>query len=123
MEKDIIKLTIPSQANYISVVRLTTSSIGNNIGFNIDDIEDLKVCISEACINALDKSTEINIEFRIETDKLTMKVDNVSQYKPDDLEINKERQLGILIIESLMDEVHFTEKGVEMIKYIEDGHR
>lgn len=123
MEKDIIKLTIPSQANYISVVRLTTSSIGNNIGFNIDDIEDLKVCISEACINALDKSTEINIEFRIETDKLTMKVDNVSQYKPDDLEINKERQLGILIIESLMDEVHFTEKGVEMIKYIEDGNK
>lgn len=39
------------------------------------------------------------------------------------MEINKERQLGILIIESLMDEVHFTEEGVEMIKYIEDGHR
>ena len=123
MKKDIIKLTIPSRANYISVVRLTTSSIGNSIGFNIDDIEDLKVCISEACINALDKSTEINIKFIIELDKLIMKVDNVSLYNPDNTEINKEKQLGILIIKSLMDEVNFVEEGVEMIKYIEDGHR
>jgi len=123
MEKDIIKLTIPSQGKYISVARLTISSIGNSIGLNIDDIEDIKVCISEACINALDKSENIDIEFKIEVDKLTMKVDKVSQYKLEDMEINKERQLGILIIESLMDEVHFTEEGVEMIKYIEDGHR
>ena len=121
MEKDIIKLSIPSKVNYICVARLTTSSIGNNIGFNIDDIEDLKVCVSEACINALDKSTDINIEFMIELDKLIIKVDNVSKYRPEDLEINKEKKLGILIIESLMDEVYFSKKGVEMIKYIEDG--
>ena len=121
MGKDIIKLSIPSKANYICVARLTTSSIANNIGFNIDDIEDLKVCVSEACINALDKSTDINIEFMIELDKLIIKVDNVSKYRPEDLEINKEKKLGILIIESLMDEVYFSKKGVEMIKYIEDG--
>lgn len=123
MGKDIIKLTIPSKPDYISVVRLTSSSIGNSIGFNIEEIEDIKVSISEACINALNKSNEINIIFRIEADKLIMDVNNVSPYKSNDSQMNKEMELGILIIESLMDEVNFSEEGVEMIKYIEDGHK
>lgn len=123
MKKDIIKLTIASKPNYISVVRLTSSAIANNIGLNIDDIEDIKVSIAEACINALDKADEINIQFQIEEDKLIMKVDNVSPCKDDEIDLNKEIELGILIIESLMDEVNFSEKGVEMIKYIEDGNK
>ncbi len=123
MKKDIIKLTIASKPDYISVVRLTSSAIANNIGLNIDDIEDIKVSIAEACINALDKADEINIQFQIEEDKLIMKVDNVSPCKDDEIDLNKEIELGILIIESLMDEVNFSEKGVEMIKYIEDGNK
>ncbi len=53
MKKDIFKLTIPSKPDYISVARLTSSAIANKIGFNIEDIEDIKVSIAEACINAL----------------------------------------------------------------------
>ena len=48
-------------------------------------------------------------------------VDNVSIYNEEE-DNNKEMELGILIIKSLMDEVNFSEKGVEMIKYIEDGN-
>ncbi len=50
-----------------------------------------------------------------------MKVENVSTEEQLDIE-NKEMELGILIIKSLMDEVKFSEEGVEMIKYIEDGN-
>ena len=31
--------------------------------------------------------------------------------------------MGILIMESLMDEVNFNSKGVELIKYIKDGKK
>lgn len=123
MKNDIIKITIPSKPDYISVVRLTSSVIANNMGLNIDDIEDIKVAIAEACINALRKSNEIFIQFEIKQDKLVMKVNNVSLYKDDKIDLNKEIELGILIIKSLMDEVEFTEEGVEMIKYIEDGNK
>ncbi|HSH35045.1 ATP-binding protein [Schnuerera sp.] len=120
MEKDIFKLTIPSKPDYISVARLTSSSIANKIGFNIEDIDDIKVSIAEACINALDKTNQINIEFQIQEDKFIILVDNVTMYNKDDMK--KEMELGILIIKSLMDEVNFSKKGVEMIKYIEDGN-
>ena len=123
MKKDIITLTIPSKPDYISVIRLTSSSICNTMGFNIEDIEDIKVSISEACINALNNSSEINIVFQIEKDKLIVNVDNVSYENINGKEINKEMELSLLIIESLMDKVNFSDKGVEMIKYIEDGIR
>ena len=123
MKKDIIELKIPSKPDYISVVRLTSSAICCNMGLSIDDIEDIKVSIAEACINALNKSDEINIKFKIEEDKLIIKVNNVSLCKDSEIDLNKEIELGILIIKTLMDQVNFDEEGVEMIKYIEDGNK
>lgn len=123
MKKEIIELIIPSKPDFISVARLTSSSIANKLGLNIDDIEDIKVSIAEACINALNKSDEINIKFEIEEDKLIMKVDNVSPTKDIDEDLDKEIELGILIIRSLMDEVNFIDEGVEMIKYLKDEYK
>lgn len=65
-KKDTINITIPSKPDYISVVRLTSSAIASNMGLNIEEIEDIKVSIAEACINAIDKSNEINVQFEIE---------------------------------------------------------
>ncbi|NLW22036.1 MAG: histidine kinase [Tissierellia bacterium] len=122
MKNDIIKLIIPSKPDYISVARLTSSAIANKMGLCIDDIEDIKVSIAEACINALNKANQIDIIFKVQEDKLVMEVENVYPSKHGE-DIDKEIELGILIIKSLMDEVNFTDKGVEMIKYIEDGNK
>jgi serine/threonine-protein kinase RsbW len=79
------------------------------------------VAIAEACINALDKSEEIYIKYEILQDKLIIFVKNVSEKISEDISDKKERELGILIIKSLMDEVEFTGDGVKLIKNIEDG--
>lgn len=123
MREDIIELTIPSKPEYISVARLTCSSIGSKMGLNIDDIEDIKVCIAEACVNALRKDDKVSMVFHIKKDKLMMKVDNVFHSEEEDMESNKTMELGLLIIESLMDQVIFDEKGVEMTKVVEDDIR
>lgn len=123
MEKDIIKISIPSKPEYMSIVRLTSSAIGSNLGLNLDDIEDIKVCISEAYINALCKSDKVNIEFEVKKDKLIMRVDNVDPVEDEEVDLKKEIDLGLLIIESLMDEVYFSKEGVEMVKHIEDDNR
>ena len=122
MIRDIIELSIPRKPDYISLVRLTTSGIAHSMGLNIDDIEDIKVCIGEACINSLSdtKSEEIKLVFEVRKDRLTIKVNNVAEETSEDLEEFKELKLGLLIIKSLMDEVYFSEFGIEMIKYIED---
>lgn len=121
MENDLIKLTIPNKPDYVGVVRLTTSAIASRIGFNIEEIEDIKVAIAEACIDALDKSEDLCIEYKVCLDKLIIYVRNVTE--DESSEKSKEKELGILIIKSLMDEVIFNEQGIEMIKFIEDGNK
>lgn len=121
MDKETVELRVPSKPDYVSVVRLTTSAIASNADLNIDDIDDIKVAIAEACINALDKSEEIYIKYEILQDKLIIFVRNVSEKISEDISDKKERELGILIIKSLMDEVEFTGDGVKLIKNIEDG--
>lgn len=121
MNNDIIKLSIPKKPEYISIVRLTASSIGNNLLFNIDDIEDIKVSVGEACINSLitEDNDQISIIFEIEEERLIIKISDTIENISEVTNANKERELGLLIIKSLMDEVKFTSNGIEMIKHIE----
>jgi len=123
MSRDIFKLTIPAKPDYISVARLTSSAIASKIGFSLEEIEDVKVSLSEACTNALRRVDEINIQFVIDDEKFTMVVENVlSTFENEDIS-TKELEMGILIMKSLMDEVKFLDKGVELIKYIKDGNK
>lgn len=119
MERDLIELRIPNKPDYVGVIRLTTSAIGSKVGLNIEEIEDVKVSISEACNNALGKSKNFVIKYDLNNEKLEIFVENVSEENINDN--LKEKKLGILIIKSLMDEVYFTSEGIKMIKIIKDG--
>jgi len=48
-----IKLSIPAISKYVSIVRLTASGLAAKLGFSSDDIEDIKVAVSEACNNSV----------------------------------------------------------------------
>lgn len=121
MIKDNIYLNIPCKPDYISLVRLTTSAIAHNLNLNIDEIEDIKVCIGEACVNVINQNREddISIHFEVEEKKLTIKVKAVVESIGDDPDSFKDAELGLLIIKSLMDEANFTDQGIDMVKYIE----
>lgn len=133
---DSIKLSVPNKAEYVSVVRLTTSAIASRMGFDIEEIEDIKVAIAEACTNTLEHGLDnegknFDIDFDMYADKLAItvkdtgkgfNVDNVKELKVEDL---GEGGLGIFIINSLMDEVEIIGDGeksteIRMIKYIKD---
>lgn len=121
MTNDIITLDVPSKPDYISLIRLTTSGIAHNMGLNIDDIEDVKVCVGEACVNVINLNNVdvISIVYVVENDKLIIKVKDMIEEIHDKLDNSREGELGLLIIKSLMDEVTFTNEGIVMTKYIE----
>lgn len=119
MKRDLIELNIPNKPDYVGVIRLTTSAIASKTGLNIEEIEDVKVAIAEACINALGTSENFVIKYELYNERLEIFVENVSEVN--DYDASKEKELGILIIKSLMDEVFFTNEGIRMIKIIEDG--
>lgn len=121
MNKDIINLKIPMKPDYISLVRLTASSIAYNLNMSIHEIDDIKVCIGEACNNSLSFSDkeEIAIVFEVDPEKVTIEVEGVMENIPDELDESNERELGLLIIRTLMDTVEYDNYGIRMTKYIE----
>lgn len=118
--KEVTKLTIPSRPQYISVIRLVASGIGSQLNLSIDDIEDLKVSVAEACINVINfgNTDEISVEFIVNETELIIEIEDVVHSISKESENYMESNLGLMIIESLMDEVTFTDKGVKLIKYI-----
>ncbi|MBO3444581.1 ATP-binding protein [Clostridium sp. CCUG 7971] len=124
-------MEISSNPEYVGIIRLTTSGIANKIGFSIDDIEDMKVAVSEACTNAIKHSNDnvFNITFSILENGLTIEIqDNGKGYDIEnavqpDLENPKENGLGLFIIQTLMDDVSIESKEnqgtiVRMTKYL-----
>lgn len=49
MNGDVIRLQFPARPDYILAVRLAVSAVAQRVGFDIEDIEDLKVASAEAC--------------------------------------------------------------------------
>ena len=48
-----VKLSLPAIDSYVAVARLTVSGIASRMNFSIEDIEDIKVAVSEACTNVV----------------------------------------------------------------------
>ena len=77
---DYIEIKIPAKPDYIGVIRLTLSGIANRIGYTYEEIEDIKIAVSEACTNAVqhayskDEDGEVIVGFGIYEDKLELMV-------------------------------------------------
>lgn len=134
MSNDVISIKLPSKAEYVSIARLAASVISNTIGFDVEDIDDIKVAVGEACNNAVlhGKSEEevYEIAFKLSDDKIHIEVkDNgigfdEEKYEEPDLNNLKGNGLGIYIMKSLMDEVDIianNEDGtvLKLVKYLD----
>lgn len=131
MSTQILKMEIVANPEYISIIRLTLSGIANSIGFCIEDIEDMKVAVSEACTNVIRHSDDdkICIIFEKAENGLTTIIEdngkgyNLDSIKKPDLLNPKENGLGIFIIKTLMDDVYIESKEnkgtfIKMTKYM-----
>jgi serine/threonine-protein kinase RsbW len=133
---DFVELKVPAKAEYVGVVRLLISGVASRLGFSIDDIEDMKLAVAEACTNAIlhayqDKDEgQIIIGCATFEDRLEIMVIDHGQsfdiehlqhrLKPIDRNTSidqlKEGGLGLFLIETLMDEVQISnESGIVIV--------
>mgnify|MGYP000958533322 CR=1 FL=1 len=104
---DTVSVLIPPKAEYVSIARLTASGIASRMGFDIDEIEDIKVSISEVINRMIDKgipSDGINIDFHLFSDYIRIDF-RLSGSSPRDTFEGEEDGFAFEIIRALMDEV------------------
>ena len=113
-KNDIIELTLPINAAYVSAARLTASSVSNRLGFSIDEIEDIKAAVSEACtyvVKYFSSKNEKNfcIKFKITENQIDidLTVDAATKLSQD------EDDMGLCMIKALVDkfELNFDENN------------
>jgi len=141
-EKDLdtTELKVPAKTNYISVVRLCVSGIADRMKFSVDDLEDIKIAVGEACINSIkhgydnksNPDSVIMIRFSMTPEKLvilvkdkgkgfdTALVDVVSRQKGPDQKKPGHIGMGVYLMKTLMDHIEFKSSSrgtqVEMSK-------
>jgi serine/threonine-protein kinase RsbW len=63
-----VTLTVPAQSRYLSVVRTAAAGLAARLDFTLDDIEDLRIAVDEACALLLKQArsdSEVRCEFRV----------------------------------------------------------
>ena len=48
-ERDIVSISLPAIGAYLSVLRTATAGLAARLDFTLDDIEDLRIAVDEAC--------------------------------------------------------------------------
>src|SRR4029078_13412021 len=70
-------LRVPADGAYVSVLRTMTAGLAARLDFTVDDIEDLRIAVGEACALVLpeaDPDADLEAEFRLTPGTLTISV-------------------------------------------------
>lgn len=108
-KKKVIKLSIPADNSMVAVARLTASALANRIGFDIEEIDDIKIAVAEASkyIIGKTKNDEIQISFHLKTNKFEIEIKDIEEeYK--DLKISRKKQdysdnIEMYVLKTIMD--------------------
>lgn len=147
-EKKILRISCPAETAYLSAIRAFVSEIAKCMGFSMDDLGKIEVCVDEACTNVVEHAykeeallgspscgqTEIDVALHIDEEMLTIEVrdqgvgsnagfentiDNIEDYRKKYVPSG----LGLYIINNLMDEVNISHPSssgtlLSMTKYL-----
>ena len=104
-----IDLMLPLLPEMVHIVRLTVSGIASRMGFQIDDIEDIKVAVAEICnqiilkICSVTERCSIHFEMMEKCLKVKFAFENL---KPKGFKLfDEDDAFGMCIVNSLVDEV------------------
>jgi serine/threonine-protein kinase RsbW len=113
---DVVELRVPCKAEWVALVRLSVAAVASRLNFSIDEIEDIKIAVAEACTNAIQHAKDCPfIEIKCEAIPGGLRI-GVRDYgrgtradaiRSRELEDERVGGLGVFLIRSLMDDTHY----------------
>ena len=112
-----VELRIPSKPEWVAVARLAVAAVANRLPFSVEEIEDLKLAMAEACTICIQQGPDaktIDIVCEAATSRLQVEVRD-SRYRlrgeaatkrPAVVAVEGEG-LGIFLIQALMDKLDY----------------
>jgi len=111
----VVELRIPAVPEWVGVARLAAAGIASRLDFSIEDIEDLKLAVAEACNCCIQNggSGDVRIACELHADRIVIAVERAGDLGPaaapppatgDDADLGG---LGVFLIRALMDDVTY----------------
>lgn len=114
---ELVELRIPARAEWVALARLAAATVANRLHLSIEEIEDVKLAVAEACAAIIQHDGHGEFLFltcEISAEALRIRVRDDGGYGgavPERQRINFEEAriagLGIFLIRTLMDEVSY----------------
>lgn len=76
-DEDIVVLTVPAEGAYLSVLRTAAAGLAARLHFTLDEIEDLRIAVDEACamlVGDAAPGSDLSCRFAVAEDALSVAV-------------------------------------------------
>ena len=75
--QDVVTIKLPAAGAYLSVLRTATAGLAARLDFTLDEIEDLRIAVDEACAMLLTQAVpgaDLECQFGLEADSMRVAV-------------------------------------------------
>ncbi len=125
---DTVELHIPARAEWVALARLAVSAIANRLKLTIEEIEDVKLAVAEACTSIIQQDAHgetLALTFETMPGALRVHVRDTGSHdlragaaSAMDYDEARVVGLGVFLIRTLMDEVSYDqhpERGTDLV--------
>ena len=114
MHGEEVTLTMPARPELLRVARLTAAGLAGRLGFNFDEIEDVKIAVDELCfalVGTKGRDGDLTVVYRLHADAIEIEGrgsfgNGPSQPVPS--------ELSAQILAAVVDEHELTREGEEL---------
>jgi anti-sigma regulatory factor (Ser/Thr protein kinase) len=110
---DEVKLTMPAQPQLLRVARLAAAGLAGRLGFNFDEIEDVKIAVDELCfalVGTKGREGDLTLTYRMLPDALEIEGSGDIGAAPPAAPSDLSEQ----ILAAVVDEHELTREGTEL---------
>lgn len=102
-----IRLAVPAALEYVRIVRLTASGVASRLGFDVEEIEDLRVAVDELASLVVESADggELGVQFAVRDDIL--RIEGEALLAPGQSEVRVD-DLTAQILAAVVDEWDFS---------------
>jgi serine/threonine-protein kinase RsbW len=99
---DTIRLTVPAALEYVRIVRLTGSGVASRLGFDIEEIENLRVALDELASMTIEFAASGDLELTFATTETELRINGRAPVAPG-VEVGVE-ELTAQILKAVIDD-------------------
>jgi serine/threonine-protein kinase RsbW len=105
-DEDVMVLSVPAEGAYLSVLRTATAGLAARLHFTLDEIEDLRIAVDEACamlVSYAAPGADLSCRFSIAEDMLGVAVSIPVRGRP---QLPGAQTFAWKVLSALAGEVH-----------------